>query len=433
MEKHEFQNENMRPEQTNFKKFTSVDDIRQKREQGKKLTDEEFNAVSDFEFDRYLKKNPPIDGVFSPEDELLKIREMPFGTEEEKAARKEAREEYKEKLARQRRAIAECRLSIERAIENDNDVPKERLLAHVLQFGLHYGFTAEQHEIFEKIIDSYFSFRKNALDFRAKFPDDLALVRELSGLKKLEPEKIKVSVGPMSIDILADAYATNQMYKGRLDVIRNSGLMGFSARGKGNVFYTIQSNTWVRGGYVLAHEQEHVKNNLFKSLFEVQSNEVEKQMALFKYMNPVYLVYDSPKQRLALETYFYFEVKDTLMKVRDEFLARKKEGNEVVDISIFLSSDKGKSYDFLKGVKQYRPKTNKEKELWQETKIKFLGMYEKIIRSAVSSFDLLKSEGGYATDEVIALLTDKPLEEWKRTAERLLKQHKKEKPEKPKT
>ena len=65
-----------------------------------KLSQEKFEKLLDYEFEQQLQDNPPIEGVFSPEEDLQTIRHMPRGKE-----RQEALKDYKEKLVRQRKML----------------------------------------------------------------------------------------------------------------------------------------------------------------------------------------------------------------------------------------------------------------------------------------------------------------------------------------
>ena len=70
------------------------------------LGQEDFDQLLDFDFQEQVRDNPPIEGVFSPEDELVKIKSLP------REQKRETLATFKENLARQREALAACRVFV---------------------------------------------------------------------------------------------------------------------------------------------------------------------------------------------------------------------------------------------------------------------------------------------------------------------------------
>jgi hypothetical protein len=58
--------------------------LKRKWEEGK-LSQEEFFELLGLEFQKFLKENPPIEGVFSPQEELKRIRKIENREEKKKS------------------------------------------------------------------------------------------------------------------------------------------------------------------------------------------------------------------------------------------------------------------------------------------------------------------------------------------------------------
>ena len=78
--------------------------------------------------------------------------------------------------------MAACRISIERTIEFNHDVPRERLVRLVEQFSAPYGFDDKQKQIIEQLIDGYYENRQKVLEIRQQFTNNRELVNELTGV-----------------------------------------------------------------------------------------------------------------------------------------------------------------------------------------------------------------------------------------------------------
>lgn len=59
-----------------------------------RLNQQDFDALLALDFEERLKDNPPIEGVFSPEDEIEEIKNLPKGQ------KRDALVKYKENLPR---------------------------------------------------------------------------------------------------------------------------------------------------------------------------------------------------------------------------------------------------------------------------------------------------------------------------------------------
>jgi len=378
------------------------------------LNQEDFDKLLEFDFKEQLKDIPPIEGIFSPEEELAKIKSLP------KKQKRKALATFKENLAQQSEALAVCRVFLERSIEFNHDVLREKLIELVEKFGAKYGFDSHQRQILEQLIDGYFENRRRVLNIRKEHTDNASLVSELSGLDFNGIAKFDVSIGPMSVDITTDGLNANRIYLKSMDVVAKLIHVGFAARSshKKPIFYTVTNKSNIiegrllRGG-TLIHEHEHQKNRLFREIFDRQIKIEEKNMLLYQYEAEK----DSQSKRQLLEAFFRLKRQEGLQHAKDEVIAMKKD-KAPYGYGFFFEKD-GSPYDYLAHVRDWKKKKNDT--LWQEVAKKVLvDEYRKIFESAVSSFDRLEKEAGYTRDEIIALFADKSLPEWPKTATRML-------------
>lgn len=401
--------------------------LRRKEDDGK-LSPEEFAELLSIDFEEELKDNPPfterkhfeqlsIGDVFSPEEELAEIKKLP------RTQKQEALTAFKEKLARQREAWASCRVFIERTIAFNPDTPREELFAVIDRFADRYGFTNEQRDTAENILNKYFACRKLALEARRRFPDNRELVEELSGIKVDPHTKLDVAVGPLSIDIFSDKKSALKMYEGHGGDAKFS-LGGFATESKSRVlgptYFTVTVRQFlVQKKEILVHEREHQKNRLLRAFFDQKMEPYEYDDLLYEYDTE-----EVPEiRRIALEAFLRSIRELALNSAKDEILAMKKDGESDYYQNFFQHKKEGNPYDYLRNVRNMRPNDL----LWQETvKTILVEEYGKIISQALKAFDRLVGRGKYTLDEVVALFTDKPLERWPKTAQRLLKQKGKE-------
>ena len=200
-----------------------------------KLDQKAFDNLLYLDFQEQLRDNLPIERVFSPEDELAEIKTLP------REQKREALMVFKENLARQREALAACRVFVERSIEFNHDIPREKLIALIEKFGAQYGFNDQQKQTAAQLIDGYYENRQKVLEIREPFPDDYQLINELTGVNLERDERIDVSVGPMTIDIRADGFNTARLYNKTEKPVASSLFGGFTSKSIGEmpVYYVV--------------------------------------------------------------------------------------------------------------------------------------------------------------------------------------------------
>lgn len=390
-----------------------------------KLNPEEFDELLSFDFRTHLEENPPIGETFSPEEELIKLRSLP------KEEKRKALDVFKQRLATQRKAWGQCRRFIERRIEFNPDVPRNKLIDLVAnQFGKPYGFTKEQQQIAEQLIDGYYENRRRALEKRRSQPDDIALIQELTGVNLGKSDDVHVAVGPMTIDISANGFNSGRLYEGSEDPVIGFKYGGFADHSVGNnpIYYTvINQDRWIRwvdymdpsGQRVRHHEHEHQKNRLFQRVFEEQLEGSGNENLYWQYETEQ----DPETKRAILEDYFRSERAKALERAKDEITASLYD-RSLTQLNSQLSDlffKKYGPYDYLSYLRDHEAK--KEDPLYQETSRRMLVQeYRVTIEKAVDALSRLTKKGKYSAQEAVALLTDKSLSDWPKTVNRLLEQ-----------
>ncbi len=384
------------------------------------LNPKEFEQLLNFDFRELLRDNPQIDGIFSPEEELERIKRLP------REQKREALVTFKESLARQREGLAALRVFIERNIEFNHDVSRDRLMRLIEKFGAKYGFNERQRRISERLIDGYFENRQKVLAIRRQFPDDYELVRELTGINLDKNKEVYVSVGPMTIDIDVDAFNAGRLYQGSDNPVVGFIHSGFASEsvGENPIYYIVINHDELAreikfndpvGDKTRRHEYEHQKNKLFRKVFEYQ----ETPPVLSGYREEQ----DPIIKKVVLEDFFTVKRKEALENVKDEITALLYDRDLLAlqkQLEQLFFSGEG-PYDYLAYLRNWKEFENDP--LYQKMVQQMLVWeYREIIQRAVDSYAELVLRGDYSTQKATALLTDKSLENWPKTIRRMLKQ-----------
>ena len=379
----------------------------------------ELDSLLEIDFKQELLDNPPIEGIFSPSEELNKIKRKP------RADKRDALEEFKSKLERQRQAQAMCRIFIERKIEANNNVPKDELLAEIERFSFEYGFSENDRKTAEDLIDIYYSRRIKARQLRELYPDDTELVSKLTGADLDKSVKFKVKLGPMSIDVETGHFDTLKLHELRgADNERikwYSALLGFAGT-------AAEDNRLFRYYFEAPKEKEYL-DDLLKECETEQDAQIReiKLIRLFR------------------------EVRDWALDLTESEILAMLQNNSIDKIiqdvlygRIFTSS---RNYDFIGEVLDID--SHQDDELWMKHYWEMIQEYKHIIKKAVLYFkDLLAPtvknkfdekldaiiglsrerdlRGDFTVQEAMALLTDKPINAWPKTIQRILEQKNKD-------
>jgi hypothetical protein len=374
------------------------------REYFGKIDEGQLQTLLELEFEQAKKDTPSIPEVFDPEAELGKLKTLP------REQKREALTDFKSKLACQREAWATCRTFLRRKIEANHDVEKQDLMDWVTTFSDEYGFTDEQRQTAEEIIDDYYENRQRVKEIREQYPDDIELVNSIMGMGFDAGEKIAVSTGPMTIDISCDGFNSGRLYERNPDVTVKFKHAGFTsvAYHDGQQIPYIVINTDMRE-VTVPHEYQHRENHLFAQRFDIKQN--ESWNLWHQYQDEQ----DPDTKRALLESCLRVERETALTKTKDELIAMKKDGDKY-KYDIWFKQDDS-PYDYLSEIRD-----REDSDLYKEYSQRLLvDEYRIIIENAVYAFDQLR-KGKYSTDQTIALLTDKPLNQWPKTVRRLLQQ-----------
>ncbi len=383
------------------------------------ITEEEFLALTRIEIEKEQKENPPLETPLLARTELKYILKL---KPEEKDA---ALEVFKDKLVRQQEILARFRVLIEKHIETNPDITLENLQNFVEEFCKTYRLMGQHKQDAMELVYLFFSSRKAAKDLRKHFPNDLELVREITGLNfdPREARNFKVGVGLMNIDIYTNKKNANQIYENSIDKrITEVDSVGFSAfasydDNKWSTKYNVYVTNDLKGSeYIRVHEEEHQKNRILRDVFDWQV-ENANTAGMYSMIEEV----DNEVKEKFLESYFTLSQKKALVRAKDEILAMAKD--RVSDyFEDFFKKDSG-SYDYLSNIRDFEYK--KEDPLWQKLSERILvKKYEEIILKALAAFNEIDKYGSYNRNDVIALFAPIPLEAWPKTARRIIEQKK---------
>jgi len=402
------------------------------------LSQEEFFELLDLEFQKFLKENPPIEGVFSPQEELKRIRKI-----ENREEKKAALEEFKDKLIRQRKALAKLHRFLERIIFFNPDVSKEELMKIFRKFSENYGFDNLQNQMIENIIEGYYEQRKRALEIRQKFPNDRDLVYRLTGVRLGPNDEVKIETGPMTLDIIVNAFNAGRLYeRSENPTIEISQVpIGFASYTLEEypIYFIVINEEGVEKYYgdpearaTKMHEYQHHKFNLYRRVWEQFKQQYEEKNRLSERLYIEYVMSliegkDPEERKKILKDYLRIQQKEALRKAKDEILAILSERSiralkSVLDL-LFFKEDS--PYDYLKKERELTTYFDDPmlEEMIQEILVK---EYREIIKKTIDAYAELIEKGKYSQLDANALLYDVPLENWPNMVRRLLEKKSKE-------
>ncbi|MBI5457943.1 hypothetical protein HY971_04455 [Candidatus Kaiserbacteria bacterium] len=396
-----------RPRELSREPWDRYAELRAKGEDSE-LSPQDFRQVIECEMLLSTVDNPPFGEVFDAEVELKKITSLPHGKKET------ALEVFKDKLVRQRHAYAQCRSFIERAIQYDPDTKGAGLIQIGDFFANRYGFSDFAKGTLYDLIGEYADQHKAVKAFRLKYPDNATLVREVTGVP-VNPADIRVTEGPLSIDIQTDRATAERLYSedGKLLIDGTAQKMGsetqaFQARNpENNICFTVAVNNIADLENAYTHEQQHVRNQVFRKFFDLPKTLATNASIIQT------RVRNEPDSvvRSGLRVEELRAVRDqALDEVKDELTAMLKDKKSQY-FNRFYSKDGG-PYDYLVSKRDEYYKDPDYAELAHEI---LVGEYDRIITDALKAFNDLRTAGKYDADKAVALLTDMPLDRWPST------------------
>jgi len=346
-----------------------------------------------------LEKVAPIEGTFAPDEEVQKLWSVP------REQRREAVSVFKDKLTRQREAWALCRTNIEERIEANPDLPREEMVGIVKEFALHYGFADSHVKVAESLVDDYMKMHRRVNQVREEYPDNIALINRLTGMKFTTSDEsdFTVEVGPMSIEISCSGFNAGRIFERSEDpvVFKYRGFASISIDAKPYYYLVISRDIGnIQAQYTRDHEVEHQKNRILApKLYDTSEvrgdvreqlnrgirgflrHQIGERVLRFgrDFESEVFQQYESAKdperKAFLLAEYMRLKRETALNSAKDEIVAKfKAEIPHMVqfgysryggDLSTFFLSQNGDDYDYLHDLRERTDK--KGDSLWQET------------------------------------------------------------------
>ncbi|MBI4114532.1 MAG: hypothetical protein HY445_01665 [Candidatus Niyogibacteria bacterium] len=393
------------------------------------------------------EKPPIVPGeVFNPYSARHSILTAP--TKE----RREKLKEFKEKLAYQKIGLAVMQEKIVEEIRSHPDESSQTLSQYAQAFEKQYGFTSDQIELIEQMIETYASAHQQVKDVRKKFPNDSDLFQAMF---KVQPKgNIEVIEGPLTLyfrchdledytiiysgvwrrsrgitDLdIQEANSTGGVSIGRVPVNGQSCFV-IAEKAEGQSFQDAQS--------ILAHEEQHAIKQLF------DDNEFDFDQSRPQWAKMIEAVENNDEDR-------EFWIKQCLRDDRhfleryakDEILAFMKQENnfdsdypQLVNQGIYnvltRPVSRGGIYDYfgdprfgdiknrnidavVRGVgEELRP------EVERMAKEVFESEYHAIIKNSLDAYMTLK-EKGFTLEQITAILLKEPLSKWQRVVDRIV-------------
>ncbi|PIT88300.1 MAG: hypothetical protein COU29_00715 [Candidatus Magasanikbacteria bacterium CG10_big_fil_rev_8_21_14_0_10_36_32] len=374
--------------------------------------------------------------IFDPEKELIDIRQLPH------EERKEALEEYKEKLAYQKEGFAEMQVKLIELVRQNSDATFEELNDKALEIGYNFGFTENQQRIIQFILEQYMEKHQQIRELRKSYPDDKELFKAIFGR---EPKgDLEVIESPIilyfrlhnEVDytvIRSGAYKDN---RGITDediksAIKSRGVniqqININYNGEQMVLKNIICAEQARGiefnfdrQATFRHEEQHAIENL---LVDTKASDM---MPFLKAQN------DDERQK-TWRGFLQDRCRRFQAYTKDEILAFLRGGNRKLK-SIYEQltclSEKEGLYDFLTRFGETdREYVTKMPENFQPTALKILedvysrDNFNKLIKNGLNAYTRLV-KGGYSKEMAINLLSTEPLVKWLTVTKRMLENKK---------
>lgn len=350
-----------------------------------------------------------LSGKFSSPDSqkvasLDEIRKMPL------PEKKHALVTFREALVEGSETWAECRVIIEHFLEYDPDIPVEKFYP-LIEVVEESNQLKEGGDILAKsMLAEYRQARQKLLEMRAQYPNNAGLINRFRGLT-ISPDKVAVSVGPLSFDVITDAVTMAQLYNCSLDNT-HAPIGGFAVSGRGLPGFTVN----LRGAHlfgILTHEREHIKNARLFSFFE---RKLENEFSGPSLERSYDTESDPEIKEIILRKYFKCAMLLTLRRAKDELLAIKKRSRYEDAYRILTTSP---FYNYLAPLKSAPGRSGDS--IWKRCVEEILDKeYKSHLKSAEEAFVALIQARPNYTLEAIAILGSKDILDWKKTVSRVI-------------
>ncbi len=375
---------------------------------------------------------PMVPGeIFDPEKELDEIKKLPHDE------RKQAVEEFKEKLAYQKDGLAEAQVQLIELIRKNPDASLEELNNKALEIGFRYGFTENQQQIIQFILERCIEKHQQVRELRKSYPDDKEL---FTAVFDHEPKgEVEVVEGPITLYFRLhdqdDFVLASMSHKKNGEVTeeeknRAKKFKGFNLR---TVIMQHGGEKILLNGVICAenaggHEFDIDRQLIFR---HEEQHAIERIIDDSKSINILGVLRakdDEERQkkwRIFLQSHFWrFEA-----YAKDEILACWRGGHSNKEIYRRLSKQKenGGGYDWLTvhGAEE-KNYISKFPDSFQPEALKILeevydrDNYNQTIKDGLNAYVRLVKYGGYSKEMAINLLSTEPLKKWPLVVKRML-------------
>jgi hypothetical protein len=375
---------------------------------------------------------------FVPKEALQKIKEAPKEERREKIA------DFKERLVKQKEALAKIQETMIAKIRENPDVSIEELKTIAQDFAQENDINTEQLNRINEVLDEYFPKRKLLREVREKYPNDRELFKLLYG--KYPDGEIEIILNPLILtircyDIRDFAFIDNNIcVRAGFDtsmsekrIKESEGLVGVANRACLLPWLekliiaekaSGRKSNEEKSKKVFIHEEQHVISGLFEKepieKMHITLNEMREKLDKAET--------EDETARLFIRG-FRFERRKKETKTKDELLAYLKEDFNSEKIKDLLKRKEG-FYDYF--AKYLKPDfiNNLVVNLYGEKyrgaiekglKQVFETEYHKLIDEGINAFQYLIEYGDYSREQAIAILMQEPLERWAKVTKRILK------------
>lgn len=358
---------------------------------------------------------------FDPQQELDRLKTLSH------SERKTAIQEFKQKLVYQQHGYAMVRAQLIRAFRENPDISHQDLSTIQAKYSEKYGFPDQSNSIIDQCITEAKQKHELVQQLYKDNSDPSALCMELMGF---EPEgEVIVTPGPITLNFqfnnpldFARAYyrggiVTDEKYK---EVGAN--INGFFLLRSGvsdrydRIVIALNGSRYNAGTY--NHEEQHAFHAIFAKVAEPYFNRADAIILRTQ-------IWDE-KVEAYVVTFMEQHLSNALVRLKDEFLARKK-GIKLSDQDVStLLLKQGSTYDYLAPVRtkmtarystgDFPPQIEKGvKDAIQQI---LVDRYKSVLEQAFESFNKLQM-AGYQDTDIIDLLTPIPLSAWSRAVDRI--------------
>lgn len=382
------------------------------------------------------EKTPPIASgtVFSAREELDKIRQI--GSLGEK---KSAITRFKERLAYQTDGYG---LLGERLLMdwlNDPTLTKNDVLETIQKFRHRYGFSESDLALIRSIVEDSFNRKRLIAELKDQYPDTRQRVQalldfDIKGEATIEDRGFTVFVY-LDDEDMADFYAKakgvtklkpSDESKEKLQAeIKKVVPEGYTFPTKfGFHCMVLRKNASV---FTRNHEFQHAYYYLHRDTtkilehedFEVASNRVNT-------LEAAAVAPDAESKKMYLQASLRGSNIAFTNMAKDEILAHEKGGTNGAEIISKLTGQNGSEYDYRATIRKNLPAVVEKLggEVYRQMVLEEFNRiieseYDTTVEEAVRAFEDLK-KAGFSTDQIIQILTVRPLNKWGKTVRRLI-------------